>query len=161
MRIALVEIGEKGGVREVLQARAIVSHHVCWSWQVESDVAVPMGALVSTGEVTEVRRGTVVGDGTFGDSGERWGVVGSGDEGGVLVVSDVGHQSSLGEHAAVLHVAVGDVALEVVKGDHPLLDVLGESEPPGVTVAEGVEEHTTHTCFCCVRGPQERGVLGH
>ncbi len=64
-QIALVEIGEKGGVREVLKARAIVSHHVCWSWQVESDVAVPMDALVSTGKVTQVRRGTVVEDGAL------------------------------------------------------------------------------------------------
>ena len=64
LRIALVEVRQEGGVREVLQARAVVRHDVQRSWEEEACVAVAVLALVSAGEVAEVHRGSFSRDGS-------------------------------------------------------------------------------------------------
>ena len=46
LRIVLFEVGEKGGVGEMLEARGIVSHDVVRPREVGSKVAVAMAALV-------------------------------------------------------------------------------------------------------------------
>ena len=49
----LVEVGEEIGVREMEEARRIVSHHVSSSRDEETPRAVPMEALVSASFVTQ------------------------------------------------------------------------------------------------------------
>ena len=56
LRIVLVEVGEKGSVRQVLQAGGIVGHDVGVSWEVGRFVAVAMEALVQACVVAQVGR---------------------------------------------------------------------------------------------------------
>ena len=46
-----VQVGKEGIVREVLEARGVVCHHVGWSWDVEGLVAIAVSALMETGIV--------------------------------------------------------------------------------------------------------------
>ena len=124
-------------------------------------MAVAMLALVRAGEVTEVRWGSVTGDGTSRYSREGGCVVRACGEGGVGAVFGVGHESDLTEDAAVLEVAVGEVAVQVVPGDKTFLNVRRKGASPGVAVPVGVEEDSSHAHFGSVSGAQERRVLGH
>ena len=118
-------------------------------------MAVAVLALVSAGEVTEVHRGSVTGYGTSRHSREGGCVVRACGEGGVGAIYGVGHESDLTEDAAMLEVAVGEVAVQVVPGDKTFLDVRWKGASPGVTVRVGVEEDSSHAHFGSIGGAQE------
>ena len=46
LRIVLFEVGEEGGIREMLETRGVVRHAVAVSWEVSREVAVAVGSLV-------------------------------------------------------------------------------------------------------------------
>ncbi len=75
LRIALIEMGEKGSVREVLEARGIIRHDVELSWEVVGEVTVAVLPLVATGEVAQVGGGAIAGDRALVDAGDGRGVV--------------------------------------------------------------------------------------
>ena len=155
LRIVLFEMRQESGVREVLQARAVIGHDVHGSWQEEPRVAVAVLALVSAGEVAEVRWGSVTGYGTSRHSREGGSVVRACGEGGVGAVYCVGHESDLAEDAAMLEVAVGKVAVQVVPGDKAPLDVRWKGASPGVAVRIGVKEDPSHAHLGSIGGTQE------
>ena len=70
-----MEVREERGVRQVLQARGVVSHDVSRAWEVLGAMAVSMGALVSAGVVAEVGCWTVAGDGSLDDARDCGSVV--------------------------------------------------------------------------------------
>ena len=48
--VVLFEVGQEGRICEVLQARGVVCHHIGFSWDILSHVAVAVLALVVTGK---------------------------------------------------------------------------------------------------------------
>ena len=110
-------MGKEGIVREVLEARGVVSHHVGWSWDVEGLVAVAVSALMETGEVAEVGGCPIGGDSAFVGPCYRGGVVARSVDGAVADVVLVCHEGDLSLDAGLLEVAVGDVSFGVVEGD--------------------------------------------
>ena len=138
LRIVLFEVGEKGSVREVLEARGIVRHDIGTPWDEEVCLAVPVLPLVGTGVVAEVGSWPVGRDRSFQHSGQGGGVASSIGDGGVAHVVVVSHEGGLGKQASLLKVAVGDVALGVVGRDQPRLDILGERLTPKVSLAGAI-----------------------
>ena len=64
LRIALVEVGKEGSVRQVLEARGIVGHAVGRSGEVERLQQVAVLALVFTSQLAQVCGHPVAGDGS-------------------------------------------------------------------------------------------------
>ena len=83
LRIALVEVGEKVRVSEVLETRGVVGHDIGRSWEVGSSVAVAVVALMGTLPIAEVSCGTFAADGAFPHSRDGRSVVRSVDESGM------------------------------------------------------------------------------
>ena len=71
----LFEVGKKGSVREVLEARGIVRHDIGTPWDEEVCLAVAVFSLVSTSVVAEKGRRPVGGDRSLQHSGQGGGVV--------------------------------------------------------------------------------------
>ena len=71
----LLEVREEGGIGEMLEARGVVCHDVHESWEKGRPVAVPVCPLVGASVVAQVRSCAVAGYGSFGYSGNYWGVV--------------------------------------------------------------------------------------
>ncbi len=159
LRIALVEMGEEGSVREVLQARGIIRHDVEVSWEVVGEVTVAVLALVAAGEVAEEGGCAVAGDRALVDTGDGRGVVRQVDERGVPGVMGGTHEVDLGQETGLFEVAVGDGAARVVEGNKAALHVGGEWGPPDVGVAVGVEVDAAHAWLGGVRGPEQARVL--
>ena len=109
MRIVLVEVGEKGGVREVLETGRVVGHDVQVSWEIVSEVAIAVVSLMLAGVVAEVGRGAITGHRALVDPGrDGRRVVGEVDNGGVAGVMRGGHEVDLGKETGLFEVAVGD-----------------------------------------------------
>ena len=156
----LFEMGKKGSVREVLEARGIVRHDVGTPWDEEVRLAVLVLPLVGTGIVAEVGRGPVGGDRSFQHPRQGGGVVSPVRDGGVANVVVVSHEGGLGQQTSLLKVAVGDVALGIVSRDQLRLDVLGERFPPEVALAGAVVVDSTHPSLSRIGGSQEGRFLG-
>ena len=73
--IFLLEVGEKGGVREVLQTGRVVGHAISASWYEETVMAIAVLALVHAGVIAEMGSWSVAGDRTFVHPGHGGGVV--------------------------------------------------------------------------------------
>jgi hypothetical protein len=112
-------------------------------------------------EVAKVSCGPFAGDGAFGHSGQRWGVVRPGADGGVFYGVIGCQHAQLSHHGGLFEVAVGDAACQVVGRHQFVLHSLGESVSPQVCFTVGVEEHSTHACFCRVSCSYERRFLGN
>ena len=68
MLVVLFEVGKKGVVREVLQARGVISHGIGLSWDKLGDMAVAVLALVVTREDALVSGRARRGGGPFGNA---------------------------------------------------------------------------------------------
>ena len=91
LRMGLFEVGKEGVVREVLEARGIICHHVGWSWDVEGLVTVAMSALVEAGIVAKVRWCAIRGNSSFVGSRDSGGVIAGVVYGAVANIMLVGH----------------------------------------------------------------------
>ena len=132
--MGLFKVGNKEGiVREVLETRGIVCHHVGWSWDVEGLVAVAVSALVEAGVVAKVRWGAIRGDSSLVGSRHGRGVVAGIVDGAVADIMLVGHEGDLSLDASLLQVAVGDVSFGVVEGDQASLHILWKREARSAT----------------------------
>ena len=83
MRVQLLEVGKKGLVRQVLQARSVVGHDVGLSWDILSDVAVAVAALMVTRVYALVSGRTYGGGCAFVHSRDGRCVVTEREDGGV------------------------------------------------------------------------------
>ena len=81
----------------MLQTRGVVGHGVGWTREVESLMAVAVGALVTARIVAQASGRPITGDGASGDTGDRRGVVGSCGQGSVRDVVRGGDQRDLRE----------------------------------------------------------------
>ena len=160
LRTVLFEVGKKGSVREMLEARGVVAHDVVRSWQVEGDVAVAVGSLVRAGDVAQEGGRSVARQGAFGDPGDSRGVIASVGDGGIGDVVGERHQRGLGHESTVFEVAVGNGSREVCRGHQSLLHREGEGVAPQVSIVFGVEVDPAHAHFGSVSGPQQRRLLG-
>ena len=97
----LFEVGKKGSVREVLEARGIVRHDVGTPWDEEVCLAVAMLPLVGTGIVTEVGGRSVSRYSLLEHPGKGWSVVAPIGDGGIPDVMMMGHERSLGEETGL------------------------------------------------------------
>ena len=88
-------MGKKGSVRQVLKARGVISHHVVWSWEEETFMAIAVEALVVAGVVAQVGGRPSPVDCSFGDSGEGRSVVGAIGEGSIAHVMGHRHEGDL------------------------------------------------------------------
>ena len=70
LRIVLFEVGEKGSVRQVLEARSVIRHDVQVSREVVGEVAVTVISLMLAGVVAEVGRGAITGHRALVDAGD-------------------------------------------------------------------------------------------
>ena len=95
MRIVLFKVSEKGRVRQVLEPRGVLGHHIVRSWEVEVYGAVPMLSLEGTGVVAQVSGSFVTGHRAFAHPGDCRNVVSSVGDGGVPYVKVVGHEGRL------------------------------------------------------------------
>ena len=117
--------------------------------------------MQGTGVVTEIGRGLVTSHGSFVHARDGRGVVSSIGNGGIADVALLSHESSLGQDAGLLQVAVGDLARWVVKGNQGVLDVGRKGKAPQEGLSCAVVEDTAHTCFGGISSAQKCGFLGH
>ena len=99
-------MGEKGGVREVLETGRVVCHDVQVSWDVVGKVAIAVVLLMLAGVVANVGSGAITGHHAHVDAGDGRRVVGEVDYGGVAGVMRGGHEVDLGKEAGLLEVIV-------------------------------------------------------
>ena len=83
LRIALVEVREKGNIGECLEARRVVGHGVLLSWEILCHVAVAVESLMVTCESAQGGGSAMARHSSFPDTGDCWSVVGEVLEGGV------------------------------------------------------------------------------
>ena len=88
-------MSEKGGVREVLQARGIVRHDILFPWEEMGEVAVAVHPLMITRETTEGCYCSVTGYRSFPDVRHGWSVVTEVLDGGVSERSQGTHDIDL------------------------------------------------------------------
>ncbi len=159
LRIVLIEMGEEGSVRQVLEARGIVPHSVGGPRQVGGDVAIAVLALVGALDVAEARAGPGLRHGSLGEAGDRGRVIYTRAEGGVAHREVVGHHVQVRDRSGLLEVAVGDRPRRILPGHQPTLDFVAEGRAPDVRLAGGVEEDAPHSLPGGVRCPQVSGFL--
>lgn len=126
LRIALVEVGEKQRVGEMLETRGVVAHPVGVSREVEGGVTVSVKALVAAGVVAKKGGGAVAGDGAASDTRHRRSVVRAVGDRGVGDIMRCGDQRDLPKETGMFQVAVGDPPSGVVGGYQVALDVFRE-----------------------------------
>ena len=102
LRIGLFEVGKEGIVREVLEARGVICHHVGWSWDVEGLVKVAVSSLVEAGVVAKVRWCAIRGDSSLVGSRHGGGVVAGVVCSAAADIMLVGHQGDLSLDASLL-----------------------------------------------------------
>ena len=106
LRICLVEVEEKRGVRQLLEPGGVVRHDVERPWEVVGRVAVAVLTLVEASVVAQVGSWPLGRDGPFCDARDSWSVVrhiGDCHVGDVVVV---GYDGDLPQEPGVLQVAV-------------------------------------------------------
>ena len=141
--IPLFEVGEESRVREVLETRGIIGHHVTLSWEKVSDVAVAVLPLVLASKAAKVGGRLVGRDRSLVESGNGGGVVGQGGNGEVARVEVAGNDGDVSE--------LGEVE------EHPTWE--GVPSPAAARVADPVvaltEPETPHPA----EGEARRGRL--
>ena len=143
----------------MLQARGVIPHNILLAGEEKGLVAVSVKALMSTGEVAEVRGGAFIGDCTFPEARESRRVVGAVSDGGVADVMRVGHKSRLGSESRLLQVTIRDSSSRVVERDQVPLDVLRERKSPDKGFSLMVEEDSAHAHLGSISRSQEGRFL--
>ena len=157
----LLEMGEKGSVREVLQTGCIVGHAVFRSWDKEADMTVAVLALVHAGVVAEVSSCPLGGDSAFCDPREGRSVVCASSYGGIAGVVVLGDDTELAHESSLFQVTVGDFTRRVVEGHQASLHFFRKGQSPHVSLASGIKVDSTHAWLCCVGSTKEGRFLGH
>ena len=143
------------------QTRGVVSHHIGLPGDVADFRVVAVVALVGTLQAAQVGGGVVSGDGPFVVAGDCRRVVGQGGGGQLADVVGLGDGVMVGHQGSLFQVAVGEAAGRVVGGDHAVLNVLGEREPPERRGVSFGEEDAAHAELGGVSGAQDSRLVRH
>jgi hypothetical protein len=154
-------MGEKGSVREMLEAGRIVAHHIVRSWEIPRLVTVAVFSLVQGGSDAELRGRTVISGGALVNTRLGRDVVSEVSNGGVGGVMGGGHEAGLGDESTMLQIAVGDGATGVGGTDDLLLDVLRKGASPDEGLVCVVEVYATYTSLCRIGSAEEGRGLRH